>query len=68
MEKKIIQISDLHFGEYRFSEELKNKLKLHIEYENPDLIVIAGDITSMGYIEEYNCAKDFITELKSVTE
>jgi len=68
MEKKIIQISDLHFGEYRFSEELKNKLKLHIEHENPDLIVIAGDITSMGYIEEYNCAKDFITELKSVTE
>jgi predicted MPP superfamily phosphohydrolase len=42
MEKKIIQISDLHFGEFKFSEKLKNNLKFQIEYENPDLTVI-GD-------------------------
>jgi len=67
MEKKIIQISDLHFGEYKFSERLKNNLKFQIEYENPDLIVIAGDITSMGYIEEYNMARDFISELSAIS-
>lgn len=68
MEKKIIHISDLHFGENRFNAKLKNNLKIQIEYENPDLIVIAGDITSMGYIEEYNMAKDFITELSTIAE
>ncbi len=57
MEKKIIHISDLHFGEYKFSSKLKNNLKFQIEYENPDLIIIAGDITSMGYIEEYRMAE-----------
>ncbi len=68
MQKKIIQISDLHFGEYKFSEELKNKLKSQIEYENPDLIVIAGDITSMGYIDEYNSAREFISDLRSISD
>jgi Icc protein len=68
MEKKIIQISDLHFGEYKFSQKLKNNLKFQIEYENPDLIVIAGDITSSGYIEEYNNVRDYITELNSISE
>ncbi len=68
MEKKIIQISDLHFGEYKFSEKLKNNLKFQIEYENPDMIIIAGDITSMGYLEEYNDARDFISELNSIAE
>ena len=68
MEKKIIQISDLHFGEFKFSEKLKNNLKFQIQYENPDLIVIAGDITSMGYIEEYNMARDFIKDLNSIAE
>lgn len=68
MEKKIIQISDLHFGEYKFSEKLKNNLKFQIESENPDLIVIAGDITSMGYIGEYNHARDFINELMTIAE
>ncbi|HML06251.1 MAG TPA: metallophosphoesterase [Methanobacterium sp.] len=68
MEKKIIQISDLHFGEFKFSEKLKTNLKCQIEYENPDLIVIAGDITSMGYIEEYNNAREFIDELISITD
>ena len=68
MEKKIIHISDLHFGEYKFSSKLKNNLKFQIEYENPDLIIIAGDITSMGYIEEYRMARDFITELSDIAE
>jgi 3',5'-cyclic-AMP phosphodiesterase len=68
MEKKIIQISDLHFGEYKFSNKLKTNLKFQIEYENPDLIIIPGDITSMGYIEEYNQAKDFINELNSIAD
>lgn len=32
------------------------------------MIVIAGDITSLGYIEEYNMARDFISELNAITD
>jgi 3',5'-cyclic AMP phosphodiesterase CpdA len=67
MEKNIIQISDLHFGEYKFSEELKNNLKSQILEENPDLIIVAGDITTMGYIEEYVDALEFIEDLNQIS-
>jgi len=46
-------MSDLHFEEYKFSEELKNNLLKQVSEENPDLIVISGDITAQGYVEEY---------------
>ncbi|MEL7671038.1 metallophosphoesterase [Methanobacterium sp.] len=42
MEKKIIQISDVHFGALTFSKELKSSLILQIQYENPDFIIFAG--------------------------
>ncbi len=68
MEKKIIQLSDLHFGEYKFSEELKSNLKIQIMDDNPDLIIVAGDLTAQGYIDEYEDAREFIDELKSITK
>lgn len=68
MEKKIVHMSDLHFGEYKFSEELKNNLLVQVSEENPDLIVISGDITAQGYVEEYAKAKEFIHELKSIAQ
>lgn len=45
MEKKIIQISDVHFGALTFSEELKSNLISQIQHENPDFIIFAGDAT-----------------------
>ncbi|MEN6593257.1 MAG: metallophosphoesterase, partial [Methanobacterium sp.] len=68
MKKKIVQMSDLHFEEYKFSEELKNNLLEQVSEENPDLIVISGDITAQGYVEEYVKAKEFIDELKSTAK
>lgn len=68
MEKNIIQISDLHFGEYKFSNELKSNLKSQILEENPDLIIVAGDLTAMGYIDEYINAWEFIEELNQISE
>ncbi len=68
MQKKIIQLSDLHFGEYKYSEDLKtNTIKLIMD-ENPDLIIVAGDLTGQGYIDEYQDASEFLDELKSITE
>ncbi len=66
--KKIIQVSDIHFGEKTFSSDLKNNLLKQIDNENPDLIVISGDLTTQGYVNEYNDAAIFLDELKSITE
>ena len=42
MEKKIAQISDIHFGEKNFSQHLKNNLLNQLKEENPDLIIVSG--------------------------
>ena len=68
MEKKIAQISDIHFGEKNFSNDLKNNLLSQLEDENPDLIIAAGDMTTQGYAHEYEDASTFIDELKAITQ
>ncbi len=68
MERKIIQISDVHFGALTFSNELKKKLMSQIQHENPDFIIFAGDATDHGYITEYNDAATFIDEIKATSE
>jgi len=68
LQKKIIQVSDIHFGEKTFSQGLKNNLIKQITEENPDLIIISGDITTQGYLNEYNDVSTFLDDLKSVTE
>ena len=67
MEKKIVQISDVHFGALTFSEELKSNLMSQIQHENPDFIIFAGDATDHGYATEYSDAAAFIDELKNTT-
>ena len=56
MQKKIIQVSDIHFGEKTFSQDLKNNLLKQVTDENPDLIIVSGDLTTEGYAHEYNDA------------
>ena len=68
MQKKIIQISDIHFGEKTFSQDLKNNFLKQLADENPDLIIVSGDLTTEGYPHEYNDASTFLDELKSITK
>ncbi|UTB33519.1 MAG: metallophosphoesterase [Methanobacterium sp. ERen5] len=68
MQKKIIQISDIHFGEKTFSMELKNNLLRQVSDENPDLIIVSGDLTTEGYSHEYDDAAEFVDELNSISE
>ncbi len=67
MGKKVIQISDVHFGDSTFSPELKSNLLLQLQDENPDLLIFAGDLTSEGYSHEYDEALEFVDELRSIT-
>ena len=66
--KKLIQLSDLHFGEYKFSSDLKKNLKQQVTEENPDLIIVSGDLTSQGYVDEYVDAAEFLDELERVAD
>jgi len=67
MERKIIQLSDIHFGDLTFSTSLKDNALKQIEDENPDLIIVCGDLTTDGYSHQYEDAANFINELKTVT-
>ncbi|HMK54570.1 MAG TPA: metallophosphoesterase [Methanobacteriaceae archaeon] len=67
MERKIVQISDIHFGEKTFSHDLKNNVLKQLTEENPDLIVLSGDLTTNGYLHEYEDASTFLGELKDIS-
>lgn len=67
MEKKIAQISDIHFGEKTFSTQLKENLLNQLTEENPDLIIVSGDLTTEGYAHEYELASEFVEDLRAIT-
>ncbi len=68
MERKIIQLSDIHFGDVTFSTNLKDNALKQIEDENPDLIIVSGDLTTDGYSHQYEDAANFINKLKTITD
>lgn len=47
---------------------LKNNALKQIEDENPDLIIISGDLTTKGYAHEYDDAALFIGELRDIND
>jgi len=61
---KIAQISDLHCGETRFSEANLRCFISKINKEEPDLVVVAGDLTANGFLDEFLMAKKYIDQIK----
>jgi len=61
----IAHLSDLHFGMPEYVEELGDNVLKKIKEIRPELIVITGDITNCGYLEDYERAKKFIDSLES---
>ncbi len=68
MRERIIQMSDIHFGEKNFSVDLKKNLLVQVEDENPDLVIVSGDLTNNGFSHEYEQAAEFVDELRSITK
>ncbi len=57
----IVQLSDIHFG-------AENKAAVaaataYCQAEQPDLVLITGDITQQGYRREFEAAADWLSEL-----
>ena len=60
--KKIIHISDLHFGTE--DERVLNSLIDDINNASPNLIAVSGDLTQRARTKEYLKAKSFLKHLK----
>jgi 3',5'-cyclic-AMP phosphodiesterase len=55
---RIAQVSDIHVLDARFEERLLETAIDEINAEEPDLVVVAGDLTSNGYREEFEYARE----------
>jgi 3',5'-cyclic-AMP phosphodiesterase len=54
----IAQISDVHVGGGRYRQELLRNAIDEINAAEPDLVVVAGDLTDDGYPDQYPLARE----------
>jgi 3',5'-cyclic-AMP phosphodiesterase len=62
----IAQISDLHCGHPMFEAELLDHAVEEILDLEPDLVVVAGDLTSEGYAPQFRQAKRYLDRLEGL--
>ena len=60
---EIVQLSDLHVGA-QFREETFQKVIDEINSLKPSAVVITGDLTNEGLIEQYEKCKKMISQIK----
>jgi len=60
----IAQLSDVHVGAGRYREELLQAAIAEINAAEPDLVVVAGDLTDEGYPDQYPQAKQELAALQ----
>jgi 3',5'-cyclic-AMP phosphodiesterase len=53
----IAQLSDVHVGGARYREELLRAAIAEVNAAEPDLVVVAGDLTDEGYPDQYPVVK-----------
>jgi len=61
---KIAQISDIHCGEVHFVPGLMERAINEINDLEPDIVVCSGDLTAMGFKNEYVEAKAYLDRLE----
>lgn len=60
---KMVQMSDIHTGSSLFKAELLMAAVEEANAANPDLVVVAGDLTTEGYRWEFEEAKGYLDRL-----
>jgi len=63
-QKVIVQISDIHVGEGEFVPSLLTRCIDEINELKPDIVMITGDLTGMGYRREYETVKNYLSPIK----
>jgi Icc protein len=61
----IAQISDVHVGGGRYRQELLRTAIAEINAAEPDLVVVAGDLTDDGYPDQYPLARDELARISA---
>jgi len=59
---EIVQLSDIHVGS-QFRGEIFEKVIDEVNALKPDIVVITGDLTNEGLIDEYEKCKDLVSKL-----
>jgi len=59
----IAQLSDVHVGGSRYDEHLLRTAIAEIDAAEPDLVVVAGDLTDDGYPDQYPLAKEELSAI-----
>jgi len=63
---QIVQLSDIHVGGPRsFSPEELGSIRERVNGIAPDVVVVAGDLTTDGYEAEFREAKEFLDTLEA---
>jgi 3',5'-cyclic AMP phosphodiesterase CpdA len=60
----IVHISDLHAGSPYFVPNLMDRAIVEINEMKPDLFLVTGDLTEMGYRQEYLLAKSYLDRIE----
>lgn len=61
---RIAQFSDIHCGDPRFDSGLLHRVIDEINAEEPDLVIVPGDLTASGYPDEFLEAKRHLDRLE----
>lgn len=61
---RVAHISDLHAGEPTFQEAVMDRVIQTINEMKPDVVIIAGDLTSTGYADEYQRASEIVAQIE----
>jgi 3',5'-cyclic AMP phosphodiesterase CpdA len=61
----IAQLSDVHVGGSRYREDLLRAAIAEVNEAEPDLVVVAGDLTDDGYPDQYPLAEQELAALES---
>ena len=59
----IAHLSDLHTGSQYFVPNLLDRALVEVNEVNPDIVIVTGDLTSMGYRQEFREAREYIDRL-----
>ena len=60
---EIVQLSDLHIGA-QFREEVFGNVIDELNSLKPEAVVITGDLTNEGLIEQYEKCKNLVSQIK----
>src|SRR4030088_655743 len=61
---RIAQISDVHAGEVTFQHDVMARAIETINRMHPDVVVVAGDLTTAGYEDEYIEAAGIVAQIE----